>query len=690
MVFFIRFKKFSKQTLNIAIRAKMRIHSVFQTLTLCFLSLLTGAVLGQTSHESLELGALFEKNCSSCHGPETQTAGINLTSLTQEQPLVKNIEIWRRVIGALDVGKMPPPGAPQPSVSERNRMLELLRDDIENYDFSLLDDPGFELMRRLTHTEYDNTIRDLFGVELNVTERFPTELIGNSGFENSSNTLFLQPALMERYIGAAQTVVDLALPDVPDTAQHFKTREMIFKVNPTGNANDGFDSRYVLSNFLTRAYRRPVTEEELLRAAEQYLEAIELGLSVEAAIKQVIQSTLISPKFLLRVEAGRQESAAYRVSDWELASRLSYFLWATMPDEELFELAEAGRLSDPVVLEKQVSRMLMDEKAVTLGDVFAAQWLGFHNVGTRIWLDPIDNPWCTDTLMAAMRDETSMFFMSLIKENLPIRTLIDADFTYVNEELASILYGIDDVSGDQMRRIELKDPNRGGILGHASILALTSNYKTTSPVKRGVYVLDTILGTPPPEPPPNVGVLSQELQEMQEMSFREKVEMHSSNEYCRGCHSRIDPIGFSMENFSYFGQWRDTYDFRVRVDSEEEADESITINTESSPEPLTIHYKTTKRPIAAQGSLPDGEGFEGPVGLKETLLRDRHPDLVRQVVTKMLAYSLGRQLEYYDEPAIREIMGSLEEDDYKFQTLIQKVVASYPFQYKKNPAEEIH
>ena len=167
--------------------------------------------------------------------------------------------------------------------------------------------------------------------------------------------------------------------------------------------------------------------------------------------------------------------------------------------------------------------MLADENANTLGDLFAAQWLGFHNVGTRIWLDPIDNPWCTDTLMNAMREETSMFFMSLLRDDLPIRTLIDADFTFLNEELASTLYGMDYIRGDHMRRVPIYNPNRGGVLGHASILALTSNYKTTSPVKRGVYVLDTILGTPPPEPPPNVGLLGKELRKMEEMSSRENV-----------------------------------------------------------------------------------------------------------------------------------------------------------------------
>lgn len=652
-------------------------------------------LLSSSNSQAQELGQnhplvpFFEESCFSCHGPTTQTAGINLTSLIQETPLVKNLETWRRVIGALEVGKMPPPGAPQPSEATRAEMLTLLRQDIEQFDFSAIDNPGFELMRRLTHTEYNNTIRDLFGVDLNVTERFPTELIGNSGFENSSNTLFLQSSLMERYIGAAQTIVDLALPAEPTSDMHFQTREAIFIKTPGPSITEQEASEVVLEAFLGKAYRRPITDTELLLATSQFAAARSSGLTYEGSIKQVIQSSLISPKFLLRVEAGLEGLLSYRVTDYELASRLSYFLWATMPDKELFDLAASGSLSDPNVLREQVSRMLVDNRANALGDLFAAQWLGFHNVGTRIWLDPIDQPWCTDTLMTAMRDETSMFFMALLRDDLPIRSLIDADFTYVNEELARTLYGMDDIHGDQMRRISIYDPNRSGVLGHASILALTSNYTTTSPVKRGVYVLDTILGTPPPEPPPNVGVLSQELQEIREMSFREKVEMHSANEYCSGCHSRIDPIGFSMENFSFFGQWRDTYDFRTRVDSADEADESISINTESSPDPVTIHFKTTRRLISAEGSLPGGESFDGPAGLKEALLRDHHDDLVRQVVSKMLAYSLGRQLEYYDEPAVRSIIASLASNDYKFQTLLQAIVASYPFQYKKNPGQEI-
>jgi len=286
--------------------------------------------------------------------------------------------------------------------------------------------------------------------------------------------------------------------------------------------------------------------------------------------------------------------------------------------------------------------------------------------------------------MTAMRNESSLFFMSLVRDNQPIRRLIDADYTYVNEELATTLYGIDGIKGEAMRRITLQNQYRGGILGHSSILALTSNYKDTSPVKRGHYVLDTILGTPPPPPPPGAGVLSEEVADLRTLSFREKVELHSSNPTCRACHSRIDPIGFSLENFDYFGRWRDSYHFRERVETEEEADE-IRVVEDTNVFNERRFYKNTHTPIVAAGTLPSGATFDGPVGLKRTLLGERHDDLVRQTSTKMLAYALGRQLEYYDEPAVRKILTQLETDNYRFQTLIKAIVNSYPFLYKKNP-----
>ncbi|MEE2638566.1 MAG: DUF1592 domain-containing protein, partial [Acidobacteriota bacterium] len=528
----------------------------------------------------------------------------------------------------------------------------------------------------------------LFGVDLNVTDRFPDELIGSSGFENSSNTLFLQPSLMERYIAAAERVVVLSLPEEPSTDAHRRSHELIFMVSPGPGTSDQVAAEVVLRRFLTRAYRRPPIDAEVGGALLQYRSGREDGLDHGSAIKQVLQAILISPKFLLRVEAGREDAEVYPISDWELASRLSYFLWAAMPDQELFDLAARGVLREDAILRHQVDRMLADTRADTLGTVFAAQWLGFQHVGTRIWLDPIDNPWCTASLMTAMRDESSLFFLSLLRENHPIRTLIEADYTFVNAELATTLYGMDGVTGEHMRRIALDDSHRGGVIGQPSILALTSNYKDTSPVKRGNYVLDVLLGTPPPPPPPNAGILSEEVADLRGLSFREKLEMHSKNETCRACHSKIDPIGFSLENFDYFGRWRDAYHFRQRVEDPMEADETIEIETETSPEPILRHYKNTQRTIVATGALPDGTSFDGPAGLKRALIDTRHDDLVRQVVSKMLAYALGRQLEYYDEPAVRSIISALDQNEYRFQTLLREIVTSYPFLFKKNLAQE--
>ena len=642
----------------------------------------------QTPAETHEIAPLVEEFCYRCHGPETQTAGINLAALVRESPLVRNRDTWSRVIDVLEAAKMPPSSAPQPSVAVRDRMLTILGRDIEDFDYSTIDDPGFERMRRLTHAEYDNTVRDLFGVELNVTDRFPTELTGSSGFENSSNTLFLQPSLMERYIAVAERVVELSLPAAPSPGTQQAAHDLIFVAAPGDGLSETEAAEAVLRRFLTRAYRRPPTAEEVVQVVDHYEAGRVSGLDHEGAVKQALQAILISPKFLLRVERGSAAAEPFRVSDWELASRLSYFLWASMPDQELFDLAARGALGDPAVLGAQVTRMLADERADTLGTVFAAQWLGFQHVGTRIWLDPIDNPWCTASLMTAMRDESSLFFLSLLRENQPIRRLIDADYTYVNEELATTLYGMEGIEGEHMRRVALDDPNRGGIIGQASILALTSNYKDTSPVKRGNYVLDTLLGTPPPPPPPNAGILSEEVADMRGLSFREKLEMHSTNETCRVCHSKIDPIGFALENFDYFGQWRDDYRFRRRVRDPDEADETVQIDTETSQDPVTIYFKNTRRPVAADGTLPDGTTFTGPAGLKWALLERRHDDLVRQVVSKMLSYALGRQLEYYDEPALRTIIARLEGDNFRFQTLLRAIVESYPFQYKKDPVED--
>jgi hypothetical protein len=602
------------------------------------------------------LRPMLAQHCFECHGVDTHEGGVNFDELLSHEPLVRDRDVWRRVIQLLQLEVMPPEYASSiPTDAERRALLGELDRSITKFDYSTIDDPGYVPLRRLTNREYDNTIRDLLGVDLKPAARFPTELTGSSGFDNSANTLFLQSALMERYIAASERVIELALPDEPTTVDHRKTHEFIFVAKPDEETTDNDAARKVLRRFLLRAYRRPPTEDEISAICGRYEEVRRSGKNFEAAIKQLLPSVLISPNFLLRVEEANDGDAPYRISDWDLASRLSYFMWATMPDDELFELAEAKRLHDPDVLPEQIARMLADPKADTLGEVFAGQWLSTQLIGTRIRLDPIDNPWCTDSLMSAMRAETSMFFMSLLRENRTIDDLVDADYTFVNEELAKTLYKLKGVEGEQMRRISLDDPNRGGIIGQPSVLTVTASHKTTSPVKRGVFILDTVLGTPPPPPPPDAGKFDEELEENDRLTFREKLEKHASSGTCRSCHATLDPVGIAMENFDYFGRWRNRYGRR--------------------------------RPVVSSATMPDGAQFTGPTDVKKWILEKRHDDLVRQVVSKLLSYALGRQLEYYDEPAVQQIVARLETDDYRFQTLLQAIVASYPFQYRKNPSE---
>ncbi|MEM8735801.1 MAG: DUF1592 domain-containing protein, partial [Planctomycetota bacterium] len=428
----------------------------------------------------------------------------------------------------------------------------------------------------------------------------------------------------------------------------------VFFRKPQNEQDSSRVANSIMNRFVSHAYRRPLEQDEKERLASRYRTLRQSGVSHQEGIRTIIRETLISPNFLFKFEELRSESGKFRVDDWELASRLSYFLWASKPDDELFRLAKSNQLHLPEVLDAQVLRMLIAPKANSLGEIFAAQWLGSQHMGTRVRLDPIDNPWCTDSLMAAMRDETALFFSSLVRENAKIGELISCEYTFVNEELAKH-YGIRGVRGSEMRRIDIEDKDRRGVLGHASVLAVTSFPYRTSPVVRGKWVLDTLLGTPPPPPPPNVSELSEELLENDRLTVRQKLERHRRSPSCSACHSEMDPLGLALENYDWFGRYRDRYE-RGRIDS--------------------------------RGSLPNGTEFDGLAGLRNVIIEQRHDDLVRQVASKLLSYALGRQLEYYDEPALRKVLNSLAAEDYRFQSLITAIVRSEPFQYKQVQAAD--
>ncbi|MEM9658213.1 MAG: DUF1592 domain-containing protein, partial [Planctomycetota bacterium] len=442
---------------------------------------------------------LLTQYCVDCHGNDGALGDLNIESLISQSPLVLHREKWINVIEQAKNRAMPPEDGFQPSDAEREELVLSLHNAIYNFDYSQIQDPGFESARRLTHEEYDNTVGDLFGVEVDLAKNFPSDLAGRSGFDNSANTLFIQPILMERYMWAADEIVATLLPDAPQTERQRVAYRTVFRKDPA-STNGEVDPQAILKRFAARAFRRPLSDQERKDLDRQYRSASKEELPPREAIKSVLRTTLISPNFLLKSESAPRSDEDHRVSDWELASRLSYFLWASMPDDELFRLAASGKLQEPQTLARQVDRMIEDPRSLTLGSVFAAQWLGSQHVGTTVRLDPIDNPWCTDSLMEAMRSETAMFFHGLVQENEPIARLIDADFTYLNNELSKH-YRISGVRGDQMRRVSLEDDRRGGILGQGSLLAVTSFPYRTSPVVRGKWILDTLLGTPPPPPP---------------------------------------------------------------------------------------------------------------------------------------------------------------------------------------------
>lgn len=600
---------------------------------------------------------LLQRYCFDCHSDSESSGRLNFQRLLRVRPIVSRREMWINVIEQTKNHVMPPEDAMQPTLSERQAIVLSLHNAIFDFDYESVRNPGFEGVRRLTHREFSNTVRDLFETEIDVASRFPDDLSGTSGFDNSANSLFIQPLLMERYVSAVEHVVETALPTATTNLGDSRTSRSyarVFVSRPSTLLSSEVAAERIVRVFLRRAFRRLPDDSEVERYAAIVQHNVDAGKTFEESVKAALQVVLISPNFLLRAERSRPEaSQPYAVNDWDLASRLSYFLWASMPDDELLELAEQGELSKDGTLAKQVERMLSDPKSETLGSVFASQWLGSQFLGKRVRLDPIDNPWCTESLMAAMRAETTMFFHHLAVNDRPVAELIDADYTFLNEELAK-LYRIHGVSGATMRRVSLGSGRRGGILGHGSLLAVTSFPGRTSPVVRGKWVLDTVLGTPPPPPPPNVSELSEEIERRERLTFREKLELHRRKPNCYACHSQMDPLGFSLENYDWFGRYRTRRDGR-RID--------------------------------ARGELPDGTSFQGLSGLKQVIVTQRRDDLVRQLTQKLLSYALGRQLEYYDEASVRRIIANSGGPDAHVGALIRQVALSFPFRYKQNPAK---
>ena len=436
------------------------------------------------------------------------------------------------------------------------------------------------------------------------------------------------------------------------------SRDLLFVCRPASPADEASCAEDILSNFARRAFRRPVTDEDVAAPLQFYQQARADGESFDAGIRLGVARILASPSFIFRVETDPADLAAgvaHPVSDLEMASRLSFFLWSSIPDEELLNIAIAGRLRDPGVLAGQVQRMVADSRADAMVDDFTGQWLRLRNLEARVSPDILMFQDFDANLRQAFRTETQMFFAHVMRDNLSALDLLDADFTFLNERLAKH-YGIQGVYGSRFRRVQLDDPNRRGLLGHASLLSQTSVATRTSPVLRGVFILQTFLNTPPPPPPPNVPTLEESAGSAEApRTVREQMQAHRANPVCAGCHRVIDPVGFALENFNPLGQWRDA--------------------------------DLNGAPIEASGTLADGSEVSSPSELREIILS--RPDAFVTILTeRLMTYALGRGLEPVDMAVVRSIVREAAADDYRFMTIVSGIVESAPFQNRTKLATD--
>jgi len=429
------------------------------------------------------------------------------------------------------------------------------------------------------------------------------------------------------------------------------SRRRIFVRQPTGAEDEDACAAEILSTLARRAYRRPLTDEDL----QTLMQFFELGYKdggFEAGIRWGLERILVSPSFLFRVEidpADVSPGTPYELSDLELATRLSFFLWSSIPDSELLDLAQRGEIHRPAVLEQQVRRMLADARAKSLVTSFATQWLYLRNVDA---VTPDVNlfPEFDDSLRDALRRETELFFASQLREDRSVLDLLRADYTFLNERLAQH-YGIANIYGSHFRRVDLHGRRLGGLLGQGSILTVTSYATRTSPVKRGKWLLENILGSPPPPPPPDVPDLPETGESGEAATLRERLELHVADPGCASCHVKMDPLGFALENFDAIGKWRSTADGGLPVDS--------------------------------HGELPDGTVLAGAAGLRDVLI-GKDEEFVTTVIKKLLTYALGRGIDYHDQPAVRAVLRVAAADNYRWSSVILGIVNSTPFRMRES------
>ena len=599
---------------------------------------------------------VLDDYCYYCHDDGKKKGDLSLEIFKDEKDIRHNYKISEMVFKKVLAGDMPPKGRKKrPSKEEQKLVADWIRYSLDDFYANAPPDPGRVTVRRLNRSEYNNVIRDLMRVDFNPAKDFPPDDSGY-GFDNIGDVLSVSTLLLEKYLSAAEKIAGQAVAVPPrgkslPPARLTEFQKQYFKY-PIPADNRRRIAEDFAQAFMRRAYRREVTGDEIKSVLVLAKQAVDDGGSFEEGVRLAVQAVLISPHFLFRWEldgAPGNPRAVRSLNEFELASRLSFFLWSSQPDDQLLKHAYKGQLRKN--LGSEVGRMLKDARAQSFVENFAGQWLELRNLDVY-QPDKKLFPTFTPALRNDMRQETELLFAHIMRGNRSVLELLSADYSFLNERLATH-YGIGDVQGEKFRSVSLRGTPRSGILGHASILTITSDPNRTSLVKRGKYVLDNILGTPPPAPPPDAPPLS----ESGEITgtLREQFVKHRQDPTCASCHKVMDPIGFAFENYDAIGRYR-TKDNGILID--------------------------------ASGKLETGEPFKNATDLRRILLNQKREYFARCITEKMLTYALGRGLEYYDKRTIDGIVARLKKNDYRFNELVQGVVTSLPFDMKRGEAGE--
>lgn len=581
-----------------------------------------------------------ENYCAKCHGSRAK-AGINLQSALKNPNGESSTLHFEKAAANVKVHDMPPEdSSKKPSNEERRQFIEW----IGKIKYLAPRDPGPFVIRRLTKTEYGNTLNDLYGVDRSIAEVLPDEVEGE-GFLNS-----ISPLQSELFLDIANQVIEKII--APKGQAPTDVQKRLFGSLPPPEADLRKEARKVARSLARDAYRRPASESELDVLTDVYDLGRKNDLDHTGSLSLMLKAVLVSPQFLFITPAGEPESEdkILPLDDYQLSSRLSYLLWSAPPDAELAALADKAELQKPGTLKKQVERLLKDKRARALFDGFGAQWLRVNDLDGQVF-DPKAFPQMTPALRNAMKEEARLFFESIVRENLSVSRFVESDYTFLNEPLAKIYETSEPISGPKMRRVKLDNPNRGGIIGMPATLAATSFPNRTSPVRRGVWVLEQILGERVPSPPPDIPELEeQEHKEIEGLTLRQRTELHQTEAACRNCHKVLDPIGFGLENFDAIGRWRDKNEEGLAIDS--------------------------------AGKLPNGRAFSSPAELKR-LLAKRESELARNLTERFMAYALGRPLGGYDQVVIDRILENVAKEGYGTRSIISEVITSYLFTFRR-------